>query len=98
MKSRQALRVLRNDVRGFPRRNAGASLKWFPLESSEGLHRPFPPQKCGGLIEVARLTMALGSFSWFPPQKCGGLIEVVATVRIATRIGLVSPAEMRGPH
>ena len=36
---------------GFPRRNAGASLKARTLSVFIFMFVSFPPQKCGGLIE-----------------------------------------------
>ena len=65
-----------DDLRpGFPRRNAGASLK--PLfQRIAGLDSLwFPPQKCGGLIEASTARGTRAAIPGFPPQKCGGLIE-----------------------
>ena len=54
MKLQGAIRVLRGSP-GFPRRNAGASLK-RPFDASRAsVDAPFPPQKCGGLIEAMSL-------------------------------------------
>ena len=62
---------------GFPRRNAGASLKLVRVCWRRARRCGFPPQKCGGLIEARKEAAIMGRvLKSFPRRNAGASLKL----------------------